>query len=211
MQNLIESISNYFSDEFKSQLANSLDETQEGITKAFSAIIPLSLQKLATIGENGSEGENEIMRITSDAAQYYSHSPNLSDLHNAERGSDLPLKIFGNEEHDITKRVAVSTGIKEASADHLMTLTLPVIAGKLGNYFMENKLSGSDLSQFLSSKKEEISSLTPLGFKTPGATSNNGEAIPLTHVPAKKKMFPTWVMYTVIILVVLLLVYLSRR
>jgi hypothetical protein len=210
MENFIESISNYFTDEFRSQLANSLGETQGGITKALSAIIPVSLQRLGNIGEGGAEGQNEIMRLTTDADKYYSHSPNLSKLHNDERGSDLPQRIFGNDERNVARKVAAFAGIRELSSDRLMVLALPVIAGKLGHYFLENNLSGNGLSQFFSSKKNEITNLIPTDYRSLGDTSDNTSAHKI-HVPAKKKMFPTWVMYSVIILVVLLLVYLSRR
>lgn len=201
MENLIQSIDSYFSDEFTSQLANSLDETQAGIQKAISAIIPLSLQRLTTISENGLEGQNEITRITSDAAQYYAHSPNLSKLHNDERGSDLPLKIFGNDKNHLAKKVADFSGTRESSADRLLTLAVPVIAGKLGNYFQENNLSGNGLSQFLSSKKVEFENRIPGEYKNAGNSS--------THI-SKKKRFPTWVMFAIIILIFLLLIYFSR-
>lgn len=212
MENVIESISNYFSDEFKSQLANSLDETQAGISKALSAIIPLTLQRLTSVSENGAEGQNEVARITSDAAQYYSTSPNLSKLHNEERGSDLPGKIFGNDNHNITRNIANFSGIRNASAEHLITMALPVIAGKLGQYFNDNHLSGSGLSAYLSTKKTEISNSLPSDYQSLAKSSADlkGENNSHVHVGKKKKMFPTWVMFVVIILVFLLLIYFSR-
>ena len=213
MENVLVSIDSYFSDEFTSQLANSLDETQAGIRKALSAIIPLTFQKLTAISENGAEGQNEITRITSDAAQYYAHMPNLSKLHNDERGSDLPVKIYGKDKNNLTTQVAVFAGIREMSADRLLTLALPVIAGKTGEYFRQNDISAGGITNFLSSNKENIATRIPADYNRRGNRSeenkdhaNNGTL----EITKKKKMFPTWVMFAVIILVFLLLIYFSR-
>ncbi|MEO6818359.1 MAG: DUF937 domain-containing protein [Ginsengibacter sp.] len=212
MENLLSSINNYFSDEFTSQLANSLDETQPGIQKTISTIIPLSLQRLSSIGENGLEGENELTRITSDASQYYAHSPNLSKLHNDERGSDLPLKFFGKDLHVVIKKIANFAGVKIGTAERLLTLVLPVITGKMGEYFHENNLSGSGMSHFLLTKKTDISVLIPAGYNTSDSSLGGHRSSP-GNVPSpavKKKRFPTWVMFVIIILVFLLLIYFSR-
>ena len=208
MENLIESIHNYFTDEFKSQLANSLDETQPGINKAFSAIIPLSFQHLAAMSANGAEGQNELSRITSEATEYYSHAPNLAKLHNDERGSKLPLRIFGKDEHNVVRSVAAFAGIRDTSVHHLLTLILPVVSGKLGQYFLDNNLSGDQLSQFLSSKKDDILNRLPSDYSNTLSGSKDNHSNPA--VVTKKKMFPTWVMFVVIILVFLLLIYFSR-
>lgn len=164
--NFLETVKNYFTGEFSNQAANSLDESSSGISKALSAIIPTGLAGILGKATSGNEGANSILNMSKNAIGYFSPSPNLSDLHNDEKGSDIPSRIFGGNQSQVTNTISQFAGIKNSSASSLMTLALPVIMGLLGKHAEQNNLSASGLSGFLSSQKDNIMQAMPSGLSS---------------------------------------------
>jgi len=163
-ENIIERIKNYFSEEFFHQASNSLDESSEGVSKAVSAIIPIGLEGIARKATSNNDEAKNVYELSREAETYYSPSPNLSDLHNDEKGSLLATKIFGNNESHINSAIAKYSGIRDTSAGALSTLTIPVIMAFVGKHASENDLSANGLAGFLSSQKTYIREAMPEGM-----------------------------------------------
>ncbi len=164
VNNLLDTVKNYFSGDFANQAANSLDESGSGVSKALSALIPASLAGILAKATTGTEGANSIFEMAKSAIGFSPTMPNLSNLHNDEKGSDMPARIFGGNESQITNSVAGFAGIKNSSASSLMTLAVPSILGILGRHAEQNNLSSSGLAGFLSSQKEHILNAVPAGL-----------------------------------------------
>ncbi len=164
--NFLETIKNYFTGEFNIQAANSLDESSTGVSKGVSAIIPIGLAGILRKATSENEGANSVFSMATDVAGYFPQSPNLSDLHNEERGSDIPSRIFGNNQSLVDSAVSKFAGITNSSASSLMTLAMPVIMGLLGKHAEQNNLSASGLSGFLSSQKDNILQAMPPGMSS---------------------------------------------
>jgi hypothetical protein len=163
-ENIIERIKSYFNDEFFHQASNSLDESSEGISKAVSAIIPVGMEGIARKATSNNDEAKNIYELSHEAETYYSPAPNLSDLHNDEKGSLLSTKIFGNNESHINSAIAKYSGIRDSSVAALSTLTMPVIMGFIGKHASENDLSANGLAGFLSSQKSYIREAMPEGM-----------------------------------------------
>lgn len=220
-ENIIERIKNYFSEEFFHQAANSLDESSEGISKAVSAIIPVGLEGIARKATSNNDEAKNIYELSREAESYYSPVPNLSDLHNDEKGSLLSTKIFGNNEAHINSAVAKYSGIRGSSVAALSTLSMPVIMGFIGKYANENDLSANGLAGFLSSQKTYIREAMPEGMaivkdREFNSTTDNQVAEPpdvavsdsaIVERPKKK----SWLVPIILIAIAIaLLIYFSR-
>ena len=164
--NFLETVKNYFTAEFVNQASNSLDESNHGISKALLAIIPSGLSGILSKATSGNEGANSIFNIAKDATGYLSPLPNLSNLHNDEKGSNIPSRIFGNNQSQVNSAISQYAGIKNSSVSALMTLAIPVIMGHLGKHAEQNNLSASGLSGFLSSQKDHIMQAMPAGLSS---------------------------------------------
>ena len=164
--NFLETVKSYFTAEFSNQAANSLDESSSGVSKALSAIIPVSLAGILNKATSGNEGAESIFNMAKGAIGYFSTLPNLSNLNNDEAGSEIPSKIFVSDESQITRAVSQFSGIKNSSASSLITLALPAIMGLLGKQAQQSNLSASGLSGFLSSQKDNIMQTMPSGLSS---------------------------------------------
>ncbi len=223
--NFLETVKNYFTSEFSNQAANSLDESSAGVSKALSAIVPAGLAGILRKATSGNEGADSVFNMTKDAAGYLSPIPNLTDLHNDERGSEIPSSIFGSNQSQVESAVAHFGGIKNSSAAALITLALPAIMGFLGKHAAQNNLSASGLAGFLSSQKDNISQTMPAGLSSlaplvglgsleTAASSMSSTIKPdiadstqtVVNKPRAKWLIPL----IIIIAVILLLVYFSR-
>ena len=187
--NFLETIKSYFTGEFSNQAANSLDESSSGISKALSTIIPIALAGILKKATSGNEAANNVSDMARDAAGYLSSIPNLTDLHNDERGSDFPSRIFGNNQSQVESAVSHFSGIRNSSASALVTLALPAIMGFLGKHAEQNNLSASGLSGFLSSQKDDILNAMPAGMSSLAATFGLGP-LPTTPSSASSTIKP---------------------
>lgn len=230
--NFLDTVKSYFSGEFANQAANSLDESGSGISAALTALIPTGLAGILSKATSGNEGAGLVFNKATDASKYLQSSPNLSDLHNDEKGSDIPSIIFGTNQTNVSSAVSKFAGIKSSSAASLMTLALPAIMGFLGKHAEQNNLSASGLSGFLSSQKDQIMQAMPtglsslaamLGFQLPAASAPMGSHIqpgltePLskgidpTYSVAEKRTGKSWLVPLIVILAAIaLLIYFSR-
>jgi outer membrane protein OmpA-like peptidoglycan-associated protein len=231
--NFLDTVKSYFNGEFSNQAANSLDESGSGVAAALSALVPTGLAGILNKATSGAGGADEVFNLATGASKYLHSSPNLSDLHNDEKGSNIPSLIFGNNQSGVASAISHFTGIKNSSAASLMTMALPAIMGLLGKHAEQNNLTASGLSGFLSSQKDHIMQAMPaglsslagmLGFQLPASAASMSSNIKsgLTE-PAAHRIDPThpvvekpargknWLVpLVVIVAAVAMLIYFSR-
>ena len=222
--NFLETLRNYFTTEFSNQAANSLDESGAAVSQALSAIVPVALSGIMAKATSGNEGADSVFNMARDATAYLSPIPNLTDLHNDERGSEIPSRIFEGSQSDVEKSIARFAGIRNSSASYLITLALPAVMGFLGKYAAQNNLSAVGLAGFLSSQKDSIVQGLPSGISSLAPVTGFGASQPLasTTSAATSAAFPInnpdttgkgkkWLIPLIIIIaVILLLLYFSR-
>ena len=161
--NLMETVKNYFTDEFTNRASSTLGESSSGITKAISAIIPTSLAGILMKATSGNDGANSVLDMAKNAFASNAGSPELSS---PEKGSNMLSNLFGEKTSGISSAISQFAGIKDSSASSLMSMGLPAIMGILGKHADQNNLSASGLAGFLSSQKDHILHAMPAGLSS---------------------------------------------
>ena len=217
-KNISDNIQNYFSQEFQNALAMNLDEPVPGISKSLKASIPTTLAAISHKVNDGREEANRIFNLATEAAGYYSKAPDVAKLQNQEKGSSLPVDIFGNNEHKIARHIAAYSGVRPGTVEQLITLAVPVTMGLIGKNYQEKNLTGHDLHTEFTSNNNSLLDTLPEGYTLPNLEGNvstvkeDTDKIHEADVERNKSNFvlPKWAPFAVLALVVLLLVYLSR-
>ncbi len=213
--NILEDIKHYFSVEFITAIAQNMDEPVPAVAKAVSAIIPTSLEAL--VDQPAASGN--FYHLAKEASQYYSKSPDVAKLVNEEKGSNLHRDIFGGNERAVGRHIAAYSDVRPTTAFSLIMLVLPVMMGKIGEYINNENLSQGDFSNLLSGFRPEVNRLTPAGYTTPDLSheitplKEDLDKIHEADLARNKNnfVFPKWVPILIVALVVLLLIYFSRR
>lgn len=214
----LQKVNNYFTTEFKQQIALSLDEDTPSVEKALSAIIPAGMIAAIHRSESESSTRPSVFNLAQGAAAYFPASPDLAKLHNEEEGGRVSSDLLGDHKNTITDAVSKYAGIKRESAGSLIMLTMPVLAGSLGIFGNEQSLSENGMQQFLISQKENVMASVPAGFEPAIAVFDHDhyakeerkvqDAIQTDSPPRKNR---GWILPIILaVIAVLLLVYLSR-
>ena len=160
--NLIDLIKGQLGPATVSQTATQLGESESGISKAISALLPAVIGGFAN-----SNTQSELFSTVKDAAS----SGVLSNLLGNLNGNDSVISkilslIFGDGDKlaAITNSVSSYAGIKTESTNSLLNLVTGATAGTLGKYAVDNNLDSSSFGNLLGDQKGLLSSLLPAGF-----------------------------------------------
>ncbi|NSL87518.1 OmpA family protein [Chitinophaga sp. Mgbs1] len=167
---LLESAKNIFNSSVVSQASSQLGESEGGIQKALSGIIPTIFTGL--LNKAGSDGDaggifNMIKSVAGDA--------NSSAIAGAlggggllAKGGDLLRSLFGDKVSSITGMLASFAGIKESSANTLLQTAAPATLGVAGQYAVQNNLTPNSFLSFLNTQKDKILGAVPGGLNLAG-------------------------------------------
>ena len=160
--NLIDLIKSQLGPAAVSQTATQLGESESGVSKAISALLPAVVGGFAN-----SNTQSELFGTVKEAAS----SGVLSNLLGNLNGSDSVISkilslIFGDGDKlaAITNAVSTYSGIKTESTNSLLNLVTGATAGTLGKYATDNNMDVSSFGNLLSDQKGLLSSLLPAGF-----------------------------------------------
>ncbi|RYY40188.1 MAG: DUF937 domain-containing protein [Chitinophagaceae bacterium] len=165
--NLVETVKALFNHEVVSHAAPSLGESENGIQKALSAIVPVILGGIVSKASGRDDGSVFDMARTASGGGLSNIIRGLAtgDFQSIiSRGMDLVHGIFGSHAVSVNKSVAAFSGVKESSANSLMALVAPVVLGKLGEHAAQNNLNASSFGSFLESQKSDIMNAMPAGL-----------------------------------------------
>ncbi|HEY9257099.1 OmpA family protein [Chitinophaga sp.] len=227
---LLESAKSIFNDNVVSQASSQLGESEGGIQKALSGIVPVILGGLLSkAGSSGNAGGllDMVKGVAGDA--------NPSAISGAlqggaggliSKGSDLLRSLFGDKVNPIIGMLSSFAGIKESSASTLLQTAAPATLGTVGQYAVQNNLSPNSFLSLLDSQKDKIlgaipgglniagilglSSLGDLGKKlgmTGDTATTSAGAIDIKQVPTSNR----WVWSLLLILVAIILLWYLMR
>ena len=213
--NILDDIKSYFNVEFITAIAQNLDEPVPAISKAVSAIIPTTVEAL--VDQPGSS--DRFYHMAKEAAYYYPKAPDVAEIVNEEKGSNLHRNIFGSNERAVGRHIAAYSGVRPTTAISLIMLVLPVFMGKIGEHIQTAALSQGDFSGALSGFRPDVNRLSPDGYTTPDlthdvtTTKEDSEKIHEANIVRNKTnfVFPKWVPILIVAVVVLMLIYFSRQ
>lgn len=157
--NVIDLIKGQLGPALVSQTASQLGESESGISKAISGLLPAVVGGLA----NNADNPGVLDTITGAAS-----SGLLGNLLGGTSGnsmiSTILSSIFGDKVNGLVNAVASYSGISNSSSNSLLNMVTGASVGSLGKYAADNNLGHSGVSELLKNQKGIVSSLLPAGL-----------------------------------------------
>lgn len=170
--NIVDLVKNYATNEVISKASSFMGESEGGVSKAVSGLIPALLGGLMGKATASEAGANEVYD-TAKAAHEGGLLGNLGSLFgNADilsRGTGLFKGLFGGNSNSIIDAISNFAGIKSSSSGSLISMLLPLITAVLGRKASEDNLGASGLASFLGDQKANIQSALPSGLGSLGS------------------------------------------
>jgi outer membrane protein OmpA-like peptidoglycan-associated protein len=168
--NLLETVSGLFNNDLVSKAASSLGESEGGIAKAMSGIIPSVLAGLLNKAGSGGNAASSIFSMAQDAAG----SGMLGNLAGMLGGGlksgggsgllNMASSIFGDKLGNVGSLISNFSGIKASSASSLLSMAAPAALGAIGKHASANNLNAGGLLSMLASQKDNILKALPAGL-----------------------------------------------
>src|ERR1700744_690660 len=182
--NLIDSVKGLFGNEFLSKASSMLGESEGGLQRAMGGIIPSVLA--GVLNKAGSGDAGGILNMAKDAAGsgILGSLGNLGGLSGLlggaggliagsnsllGKGADMLKGLFGDKTASVTSTIANYSGVKESSAQSLMSMAAPAALGVIGKQAQESNMGTSGLMPFLNDQKDHIMNAVPSGLNLAGA------------------------------------------
>jgi len=183
--NLIDLIKGQFGPSTVSQTATHLGESESGISKAISVLLPAIIGGLVN-----SNARSELFTSVKEA----SNSGILSNLLDESNGNQSLITrilnlIFGSGDklEAITASVSEYSDISKDSTNSLMNLVAASTIGTVGRYVTENNLDSSSFDSLLNDQKNNLSNVLPAGVSFAalglGNWFGNVDAEPVNVIP----------------------------
>jgi len=157
--NIIDLIKGQLGPALVSQAASQLGESESGISKAISGLLPAVVGGLANHSDNSS---------VLDAISGANSSGLLSNLLGGSTSNSLITtvlsSIFGDKIGGLVNAISSFSGVSNSSSSSLLNLVTGATLGSVGKYAADNNLGASGISKLLSDQKGVVSSLLPAGL-----------------------------------------------
>lgn len=174
--NILDVVKGYLTPDLITKTSSFINESENGVSKALSGIIPTVLSGFVTKANSSSHDASDILYIVKNAyssstagglGNYFNDGGNLMG-----KGLGLVQTLFGDKVNSLISSIASFAGIKNSSASSLFSIAGPLVASVIGKYSTDENMSGSSLASFLHGQKTNILSMLPAGLS--GITSMLG-------------------------------------
>ena len=171
--NLVEAANNLIPAELVDKAGSFLGESETGVKKAVSGIIPAILGGLADKSSSGA-GAEEIYHLANEQSNQHVVPADFFGTDGSSllvKGAGVLHSIFGDKVSGLATVLSGFSGIRSTSATSLLGIIAPVVVSFLGKHAIANNLSANGLSNLLSSQKDNISHAIPAGLNFQEFTS----------------------------------------
>lgn len=159
--NIIDLIKGQLGPALVTQAASHLGESESGIAKAISGLLPAVIGGLA----NNSTNPNVLDSISNPSSHgMLGNLLGLATNNNTSVVSGLLTSIFGDKVGGLVNSIATYAGISNNSSASLLNLVTGATVGSVGKYASDNNLDKSGISNLLGDQKGIISTLLPAGL-----------------------------------------------
>ncbi len=182
--NLLDMAKSYFNTELVNKASASLGESEGGISKTISALLPSLIGGLADKASAGTDGAATVAKMASaqhesgilDSIGNFLHHDSNSDL--LSKSSGMISSIFGNggNSNMLTTLISSFAGVKGSSVGTIMSMAVPTLLGLLGRHTAENNIPVSGLASMLGEQKQSAMSMLPAGFSLSSLTGGTSSA-----------------------------------
>jgi outer membrane protein OmpA-like peptidoglycan-associated protein len=177
--NLIDAAKGLLTNELVGKASSFLGESESGVSKAMSGILPTVMSTLAT-KTSSHEGAGAVAKMVEEH-QSAGILDNLGSFFGNDGGGGLLNKgagllsgLFGNKLDGLTGLISNFAGIKSGATGSLLSMALPMVLGLLGKHSGGNGASG--IASLLSGQKDNIAAAMPAGL-------NLSSILGTTHTP----------------------------
>ena len=157
--NIIDLIKGQLGPALISQAASQLGESESGISKAISGLLPAVVGGMA----NNADKPGVLDAITG-----ASSSNMLGDLLGGSSNNSLITTvltaIFGDKIGGIANAISTFSGVSSSSSNSLLNMVTGATLGSVGKYATDNNLGSSGITSLLNDQKGIVSSLLPAGL-----------------------------------------------
>lgn len=174
--NILDAVKGYLTPDLISKAGSFLNESEGGVNKALSGIVPAILSGFVTKANSSTQDAGSILDIVKNAnssgivgglGNFFSDGGGLMD-----KGLSLVHSLFGDKLNGLITSIASFAGIKHSSVGSLFSIAGPLVAGVIGKHTADSNMSASGLSTFLHGQKSNILGMLPAGLS--GITSTLG-------------------------------------
>jgi OOP family OmpA-OmpF porin len=184
--NLLDVAKSYFNHDLINKAASSLGESESGIAKAVSAILPAVINGISEKAST-TEGATAIAKLATDehndgildSISGFLHHDTSSSL--ISKSSNAINTIFGKsgQSNMLTNLISNFAGVKSSSAGTLLGMAVPLVLGLLGRHTSQNNIGASSLSSFLGTQKSLATAALPAGFSL--SSGGNSPSMNVSH------------------------------
>ncbi|SDL73281.1 OmpA family protein [Chryseobacterium taihuense] len=157
--NIIDLIKGQLGAALVSQTASQLGESEAGVSKAISGMLPVIIGGLA----NNSEDSTVVDTIANSSSNGI-----LNNLTGVTSGNSfiagLLSSIFGERLSGVINSIATYAGISSNSSSSLLSIVTAATVGAIGKYASDNNLDRNGISTLLNEQKGIVTTLLPPGL-----------------------------------------------
>ena len=157
--NIIDLIKGQLGPALISQSATQFGESESGISKAISALLPAVVGGMANNADKPGVLD-AIMGSTSNGML----GNLLGGTSNSSLITSVLTAIFGDKVADITNAVSTFSGVNNSTANSLLNMVTGATLGSVGKYAADNNIGASGITNLLQDQKGIVSSLLPAGL-----------------------------------------------
>jgi outer membrane protein OmpA-like peptidoglycan-associated protein len=164
--NLMDAAKGLFTSELLGKAGSFLGESEGGISKAMTGIVPTVLSGLVS-KTSTHEGAGAVAHMV-DEQSNAGILGNLGGFFGNDgggllnKGAGLLSSLFGGKSDGITSLISNFAGVKSSTATSLLSMALPAVLGLIGKHTSGGGASG--IASLLSSQKDNIAAAMPAGL-----------------------------------------------
>ena len=178
--NIIDLIKGQLGPALVSQAASQFGESESGISKAISGLLPAVVGGMA----NNADKPGVLDAITGAAS-----SGMLGNLLGGATGNSLISSvlssIFGDKIGALVNSISTFSGVSNSSSSSLLSMVTGAALGSIGKYAADNNIGASGITSLLHDQKGVVSSLLPAGLSLSSLGLGNAFG---DHDPQKVKV-----------------------
>lgn len=186
--NLVDAAKGLFTNELIGKASTFLGESESGISKALSGIVPSILGGVADKATSSTEGASTVtnLAVESDNSDFLGNLHSIFDSDGGSlfsRGAGLLSGLFGDAKSNLLSNIISQfSGVKSSSANSLLGLAAPAILAMLGRHAKTNNLDAGGIASLLSSQKSNIMNALPAGLNLGSVFGGWGTPTAAAHV-----------------------------
>jgi outer membrane protein OmpA-like peptidoglycan-associated protein len=177
--NLMDAAKGLFTNELLGKASSFLGESEGGISKAMTGIVPTVLSGLVS-KTSTHEGAGAVAHMV-DEQSNAGILGNLGGFFGNDgggllnKGAGLLSSLFGGKADGITSLISNFAGVKSSTATSLLSMALPAVLGLIGKHTSGGGASG--IASLLSSQKDNIAAAMPAGLNLSSILGGAGSTV----------------------------------